>query len=79
MKSPLGPSLVVKWLRALPGWWMLVQSLVGDLRSHMPWVKLNLVPRTRESVCMVKKLPGYNGEDPDLLLPSIPNAYVLKN
>ena len=39
MESPLGPSLVVKWLRvhlAVQG--MLVQSLVGELRSHTPWV-----------------------------------------
>ena len=32
-----GTSLVVQWLRTLPIRGMKVQSLVGELRSHMPW------------------------------------------
>ena len=33
-----GTSLVVQWLRLHHStWWMQVQSLVGKLRSHMPW------------------------------------------
>ena len=39
LKSPgLGTSLVVQWLRiCLPKQGTWVQSLVRELRSHMPW------------------------------------------
>ena len=45
IKKMMGASLVVQWLRIhLPKQGMRVQSLVGELRSHVP--QGNLAPST---------------------------------